>query len=181
MTSNSITPKELYEQISQGLSINLIDVRTPVEFQEIHVDIAKNIPLDRLSPSALGLHPNAKDPVYVICRSGARGSQACQSLQRSGLANVVNVEGGTMAWANDGLPVIRGKKAVSLERQVRMVAGGIVFLASVLALAHDPRWAILSGFIGAGLFQAGLFDNCMMAMLLAKMPWNQAKGESAKK
>jgi hypothetical protein len=181
MTSKSITPRELYERISQGLSINLIDVRTPVEFQEIHADIAKNIPLDRLTPSALGIHPNANDPVYVICRSGARGSQACQSLQRSGFANVVNVEGGTMAWANEGLPVIRGKKAVSLERQVRMVAGGIVAVGSVLALVHDPRWALLSGFIGAGLFQAGLFDNCMMAMLLAKMPWNQAKGESAKK
>ena len=80
-----------------------------------------------------------------------------------------------IAWANAGLPVIRGKKIVSLERQVRMVAGGLVLVASLLALLHDPRWAVLAGLIGAGLFQAGLFDNCMMAMLLAKMPWNQAK------
>jgi hypothetical protein len=56
-----------------------------------------------------------------------------------------------------------------------MLAGGLIFLTSILAVAHDPRWAILSGLIGAGLFQAGLFDNCMMGMLLAKMPWNQAK------
>ena len=175
MASQSITPKELFERISQGNSVNLIDVRTPNEYQEIHVDIAKNIPLDRLNPSTLGLDANSNEPLYVICRSGARGSQACQSLLRLGLANVVNVEGGTMAWANAGLPVIRGKKTVSLERQVRMVAGGLVLLTSILAVAHDPRWAILSGLIGAGLFQAGLFDNCMMGMLLAKMPWNQAK------
>jgi len=175
MAANSITPKELFERISQGNSVTLIDVRTPAEYQEIHVDIAKNIPLDRLNPSALGLDANSTEPVYVICRSGARGSQACQSLLRSGLNHVVNVEGGTMAWASAGLPVIRGKKIVSLERQVRMLAGGLIFLSSVLALVHDPRWAVLAGLIGAGLFQAGLFDSCMMGMCLAKMPWNQMK------
>ena len=175
MASHSITPKELFDLVSQGNATNLIDVRTPTEYQEIHVDIAKNIPLDRLNPSALGLDPSAKDPVYVICRSGARGSQACQSLLRSGLSNVVNVEGGTMAWASGGLPVIRGKKAVSLERQVRMVAGSLILTFSVLAYVHDPRWAILAGLMGAGLLHAGLFDSCMMGLCLAKMPWNQTK------
>lgn len=175
MSSQTISPKQLFELMSHGKSIHLVDVRTPAEYQEIHVDIAKNIPLDKLSPSALGVDPNSTEPIYVICRSGARGSQACQSLLGSGLSNVVNVEGGTMAWASAGLPVIRGKKIVSLERQVRMVAGGLIFLSSVLALVHDPRWAILAGLIGAGLFQAGLFDSCMMGMCLAKMPWNQMK------
>lgn len=175
MASNSITPKELFDRISQGNSVTLIDVRTPAEYQEIHVDIAKNIPLDRLNPSALGLDANSNEPVYVICRSGARGSQACQSLLRSGLNHVVNVEGGTMAWASAGLPVIRGKKAVSLERQVRIIAGGLIVLTSILALMHDSRWALLAGFMGAGLLHAGLFDNCMMAMCLAKLPWNQTK------
>ena len=88
---------------------------------------------------------------------------------------MVNVEGGTVAWAQAGLPVIRGKKSISLERQVRMVAGSLVLITSILAVMHDARWGILSGLIGAGLLQAGLFDNCMMGMWLAKMPWNQAK------
>lgn len=175
MSNQTISPKELFEIISQGKSINLIDVRTPAEYQEIHVQVAKNIPLDKLNPSALGVDSGSNEPVYVICRSGARGSQACQSLLGAGLSNVVNVEGGTMAWAKAGLPVNRGKKTVSLDRQVRMVAGGLVLIFSVLALVHDVRWAILSGLMGAGLFQAGLFDSCMMGMMLAKMPWNQAK------
>jgi hypothetical protein len=80
-----------------------------------------------------------------------------------------------MAWAQAGLPVIRGKKSVSIDRQVRMIAGGLVMIASILAVTHDARWGILSGVIGAGLLQAGLFDSCMMGMWLAKMPWNQAK------
>jgi rhodanese-related sulfurtransferase len=175
MSSQTISPKQLFELMSHGKSIHLVDVRTPAEYQEIHVDIAKNIPLDKLSPSALGVDPNSTEPIYVICRSGARGSQACQSLLGSGLSNVVNVEGGTMAWAQAGLPVTRGKKTIALDRQVRMLAGSLIFLFSLLALVHDTRWAILSGLMGAGLLHAGLFDSCMMGMCLAKMPWNQAK------
>lgn len=175
MSTQTITPKSLYDLISKGNSVHLVDVRTPAEFQEIHVDVAKNVPLDRLDPATLGLDPQSKEPLYVICRSGTRGSQACQSLLRSGLSNVVNVEGGTMAWAQAGLPVIRGKKSVSIDRQVRMVAGSLVLIASILAVTLDARWGILSGLIGAGLLQAGLFDSCMMGMWLAKMPWNQAK------
>jgi len=175
MSNQTITPKSLYDLISKGNSVRLVDVRTPAEFQEIHVDVAKNVPLDRLDPAALGLDAQSHHPLYVICRSGARGSQACQSLLRAGLSNVVNVEGGTMAWAQVGLPVIRGKKSVSLERQVRMVAGSLVLITSILAVMHDARWGILSGLIGAGLLHAGLSDSCMMGMCLAKMPWNQAK------
>ena len=175
MSTQTITPKSLYDLISKGNSVHLVDVRTPAEFQEIHVDVAKNVPLDRLDPATLGLDPQSKEPLYVICRSGVRGSQACQSLLRSGLSNVVNVEGGTMAWAQAGLPVIRGKKSVSIDRQVRMIAGSLVLLASILAVTLDARWGILSGVIGAGLLHAGLFDSCMMGMWLAKMPWNQAK------
>ena len=175
MSTQTITPKSLYDLISKDNSVHLVDVRTSAEFQEIHVDVAKNVPLDRLDPATLGLDPQSKEPLYVICRSGARGSQACQSLLRSGLSNVVNVEGGTMAWAQAGLPVIRGKKSVSIDRQVRMIAGSLVLLASILAVTLDARWGILSGLIGAGLLHAGLFDSCMMGMWLAKMPWNQAK------
>ena len=175
MSSQSITPNALFEMISRGESIHLIDVRTPSEFQEIHVDIAKNVPLDRLNPAALGMESGSQRPVYVICRSGVRGRQACQSLLRSGLTNVVNVDGGTMAWAQAGFPVIRGKKTVALDRQVRIIVGLLVLICSLLAVYSDPRWAVLSAVMGAGLLHAGIFDSCMMAMCLTKMPWNQAK------
>ena len=58
------------------------------------------------------------EPLYVICRSGGRGRQACERLLQAGYANVVNIEGGTMACIEAGLQVVRGKKTISLERQV---------------------------------------------------------------
>jgi len=51
MSTQTITPKSLYNLISKGNSVHLVDVRTPAEFQEIHVDVAKNVPLDQLDPA----------------------------------------------------------------------------------------------------------------------------------
>jgi hypothetical protein len=63
----------------------------------------------------------------------------------------------------------------ALERQVRLIAGLLVAVGSLLALLVDNRWAYLSGFVGLGLTFAGLTDFCAMAILLQKMPWNRAR------
>jgi rhodanese-related sulfurtransferase len=175
MSVKSITVQELGNLLNNGQTIDLIDVRTPAEFQEIHVSIAKNLPLDQLSPASLTPGRDPNQPLYVICRSGARGSQACAKLMNAGIANVINVEGGTMAWDKAGLPVVRGKATLSLDRQVRIAAGFLALCGAVLALTIDPRWALLSGCVGAGLMHAGITNSCMMGMMLAKMPWNQVK------
>src|SRR5262245_22768228 len=127
--TTTISPRELAELRASGKKIELLDVRTPVEFREVHVDFARNVPLDRLDVRTLGAERNgsADLALYVICRSGSRGKHACERLSAAGL-NVVNVEGGTLAWEAAGLAVVRGKKAISLERQVRMVAGFLVLV-----------------------------------------------------
>lgn len=169
-----ISPKQLHDQVTAGDNVELIDVRTPVEFQEVHVAFAKNVPLDQLScDQLLAQRSDRAKPLYVICRSGSRGKQACEKIAATGFTNVFNVEGGTLAWDQAGLPVVRGRKAISLERQVRITAGAIVLTGAVLSLAHDPYWILLSGFVGAGLMFAGITDTCGMGMLLARMPWNK--------
>ena len=173
MSVSVISPKQLQDRVQAGEQVDLIDVRTPVEFREVHVAFAHNVPLDQLDCSQVTLErANAGTPLYVICRSGSRGKQACEKITAAGCTNVVNVEGGTMAWDQAGLPVVRGKKAISLERQVRIAAGFLALTGSALSFVH-PYWAILSGFIGAGLMFAGITDTCGMGMILARMPWNQ--------
>lgn len=175
--ATSISPQELSQRRMGGQTIDLIDVRTPAEFREVHVDFARNVPLDRLDSQAVkSQHSGADQPLYVICRSGSRGKQACDKLAAAGL-NVVNVEGGTLAWDAAGLPVVRGKKTISLERQVRIAAGFLVLAGAVLAMTVHPYFAGLSAFVGAGLMFAGITDTCGMAMLLARMPWNQVSKE----
>ncbi len=181
MNASSISPAQLAELCKEGKEIELIDVRTPVEFREVHVEIARNVPLDQLDTAALvqARRQSANEPLYVICRSGGRGRQACEKFLQAGFSNVVNVEGGTMACVEAGLPVVRGKKAISLERQVRIAAGSLVLLATVLGALVHPAFLGLSAFVGAGLVFAGITDTCGMGMILARMPWNQC-GRSAK-
>jgi rhodanese-related sulfurtransferase len=156
-------------------AVDVIDVRTPVEFRAMHMVGARNVPLDSLDPHVVMEQRNgANDPLYLICQSGGRGAAACRKFCDAGYANVVNVEGGTQAWVEAGLPVERGNKSISLERQVRIAAGSLVLIGTVLGFFVHPYFLALTAFIGAGLLFAGLTDTCGMAMLLAKMPWNQA-------
>lgn len=177
MSIQTIAPKQLHDLVQQGRSIDLIDVRTPVEFREVHASISRNVPLDRLDAAqVISQRGGATEPLYVICRSGGRGQQACEKIVAAGHANVVNVEGGTLAWDQAGLPVIRGKKAMSLERQVRIAAGSLVLIGVLLAIFVHPYLIGLSAFVGAGLVFAGITDTCGMGMILARMPWNQVSG-----
>lgn len=174
----TISPQELQQRIRTNPAVHLIDVRTPVEYREVHATPARNVPLDQLGPEAVLDACTNGESLFVICRSGSRGRQACEKLAAEGI-NAVNVEGGTQAWEQAGLPVVRGKKAISLERQVRIAAGFLAFAGAVLALTVDPYWAGLSAFVGAGLMFAGITDTCGMGMILARMPWNQVQASKS--
>jgi rhodanese-related sulfurtransferase len=177
MSVSTVTAQQLAELCKGAGKPDLIDVRTPVEFREVHVDFARNAPLDRLDPAALMQSRNGSkdEPLYLICRSGSRGRQACEKFLAAGFTNVVNIEGGTLACVEAGLPVVRGKQAISLERQVRIAAGLLVLLGALLGWLVHPAFVGLSAFIGAGLVFAGVTDTCGMGLMLARMPWNQVK------
>src|SRR5215471_1189517 len=139
MSVPTISPRQLADLCESG-KIDLIDVRTSVEFRELHAAHARNLPLDRVEPVALMQARNGskEEPLYVICRSGSRGRQGCEKFLAAGFTNVVNVEGGTLAWAECGLPVVRGRKAISLERQVRIAAGSLVLLGVLIGWLVHP-------------------------------------------
>ncbi len=171
-----ITPRQLHDRLQQGEKLHLLDVRTSAEHAEIHVPNVPLVPLDQLEATKLSsVNGFAKDqPLYIFCRTGNRAKQAAEKLEKSGYEQCHVVEGGTMAWAEAGLPVNRGtSKVIPLERQVRITAGAIVLIGVLLAHFVHPAFIWLSGFIGAGLVFAGITDWCGMGMLLAKMPWNQ--------
>lgn len=177
---STISATELADK-AKNESVVVIDVRTPVEFREVHAQMAQNVPLDSLNPAeVMGEQAVSDDtPLYVICRSGSRSAKACEAFLSAGFKNVVSVEGGTQAWSNAGLPVNRGKKAISLERQVRIAAGSIALAGSLAAIAtNNVYFAGIPAFIGAGLTFAGITDTCGMGMMLAKMPWNRCNTES---
>ena len=172
----TISPAELQKILTENPGATVLDVRTPVEFAEVHAPAAKNIPLDELNPGALALDKN--QPVYLLCRSGQRATKAAEKFTKKKFSQPIVVEGGTLAWMDANLPVARGaSKVISLERQVRIVAGSLVFAGFLLGWFVNHYFFILSGFVGAGLVFAGITDFCGMGLLLAKLPWNKRSSE----
>jgi rhodanese-related sulfurtransferase len=175
MKVKTITPTELARLRNDGRAVDLIDVRTPVEFREVHAEGARSVPLDTIDPIVImeARNGSSREPLYLICRSGSRSLQAAERFIDAGYDIVASVEGGTLAWERAGLPVVRGAKAISLERQVRIASGSIVLIGTALGAFVHPAFLGLAAFVGAGLVFAGITDTCGMGMLLARMPWNR--------
>ena len=129
MTVNTISPSKLSEICRSGQPIELIDVRTPAEYREVHVTAARNVPLDELDPAAVikGRKASANEPLYLICKMGGRSAMACEMFIQAGFTNVVNVEGGTDACVDAGEAVVRGENIISRKRHARIVSGSRSF------------------------------------------------------
>ncbi len=162
-----IDPRDLNNELAQG-RVKLIDVRTPAEFGEVHIEGSELMPLDRLKPDQV-----KGEQAVIVCRTGKRAAQAMDQLRAAGCENLRVLDGGVVAWEQAGLPVERGKAVMSLERQVRIAAGLLVLTGVIFGVTVHPAFHGLAAFVGAGLTFAGITDWCGMGMLLAKAPWNQ--------
>jgi rhodanese-related sulfurtransferase len=171
-----ITPAGLRETLGQGGII--LDVRTAMEHRDHHLACDHvHVPLDELSSETLAAKGvRADQTVYLLCLRGGRARQAAEKLQGFGYGNVVVIDGGITACAESGHAVNRAAcKTMSLERQVRIAAGGIAAIGAALALWVDGGFAVIPLLVGLGLVNAGVTDCCPMATLIAKAPWNKSK------
>lgn len=173
----TIAPQVLHDLCQNGVCLRILDVRTPMEFSQVHIPGAELVPLQELDPAKLSASGWAKDvPVYLVCRSGGRATEAGKRLEQEGFSKCYVVDGGTMAWAGAGLPVNRGAaKGIPLERQVRIVIGTMVLGGVLLSQYVRPEFIWLSAVMGAGLIYSGLTDWCGIGLLMARLPWNRGR------
>lgn len=168
-----VDAKTLREWLGSGEAV-VVDVREPVEHASECIEGAVLLPLSQVSKQTL---PDVKGKKLVIhCRSGGRSGSACQKLlAEDPTLEIYNLEGGIAAWIQSGLAVkcSAGKKILPLDRQVQLTVGLSVLVGSLLGYFVNPAFFLLTAFFGAGLTFAGLTGVCGLAMVLAKMPWNQ--------
>ena len=101
----SVSALEFEKEIKSD-SFQLVDVRTPQEYTEGHIDGALNINVQSDDFKELAQRELSKDStVLVYCRSGRRSLDAAEMLTRLGY-NVVNLKGGIIEWKKDGLPLV---------------------------------------------------------------------------
>ncbi len=177
MPLKTVDAKTLKNWLDNSQAV-LIDVREPAEHSAESIKGAKLLPLGGIKKSAL---PDCAGKKLVIhCRKGGRGGSACEKLlAEDPELEIYNLEGGIEAWRSVGLAVkSSGKAFLPLDRQVQLIIGISVLAGSVLGYFVNPLFFLLTGFFGAGLTFAGLTGFCGLALLMAKMPWNQ-KGEGA--
>lgn len=164
--------QSLNEFLESDIDVRLLDVRTTGEFESAHLPGAYNVPLDQLREHASELR-RVQSPVVLICQSGGRARQAEAMLREAGMKDLHLLEGGMNAWLAAGQSIQRGGKTrISLERQVRILAGSLIALFSLLSLKF-PLLAWVPALMGCGLVFAGITDTCGMALLLAKLPYNR--------
>jgi rhodanese-related sulfurtransferase len=156
--------------------LEIIDVRTPGEFESIHMPTARNIPLDELRGRLDEVRAlvDTGSEVVLCCRTENRARQAQQLLAAAGVPSLPIVEGGIVAWEAEGAPVVQGVLRWDMERQVRFTAGAIVLLSILVSLVFPPA-RFVAGFIGAGLVFSALTNTCTMALGLAKLPYNRPR------
>lgn len=170
--SKSIDVATVRARVDSGSAPLLVDVRTPAEFESSHIPGAVNLPLDQLGRHAARVARDASEPLVLVCQSGPRAEQAQNTLAAAGLTDSLVLSGGMNAWAAAGAPAVHGRERWALERQVRLIAGSIVLVTALLSLWWTPA-VFVAAFIGAGLTFAGLTNTCGMALVLAKLPYNQ--------
>lgn len=185
MTGFTYIPAGELNPAKPGLR-TILDVRTKMEHAEKSLSLAhEHVPLDELDPTQfmdrLGLGIDAD--VCILCRSGKRAAQAAEKFSAAGYRNVKVVEGGLTACQSYGHEIkdchtntahgCNVKNAhLSLDRQVRIVAGMITAFGALLGLFVHPLYSLIPLLVGAGLVFAGVTDRCGMALILTKAPWN---------
>jgi rhodanese-related sulfurtransferase len=97
-----ITVIELKERLSKGEKLNLVDVRESSEHAEFNIG-GVLIPLGKIRNMDVDqLDALKNQEVICYCRSGNRSGQACQILDMLGFTNTKNLQGGMLAWKQQG-------------------------------------------------------------------------------
>lgn len=103
-----ISPEE-FALFQEREDVLILDVRTPAEYEECHIQHAINLPLDQLSPEGVARLSEGKKEIFTICRSGHRSAVACEKLADWSFDSRT-IAGGTKACVQAGLPLIWASK-----------------------------------------------------------------------
>lgn len=104
--AQELSVQALKQALDEG-RLTLLDVRSPEEFSQGHVQGAVPVPLDELLAAPSRVAERFDTPLALICRTDMRSAKAWQALQRAGVAQAVVVTGGMEAWRRAGYPVSR--------------------------------------------------------------------------
>lgn len=165
--------------LDQGKA-RLFDTREADEFHREHIAGAHLAPRAEINQTNGGSDSAETTIAIFHCNSGQRTREAAGEIQSCGYLEAYALEGGLAAWKTAGLATELNRTApISLQRQVQITAGSMVVIGILLAWLVSPWFALLSGFVGAGLVFAGVSNTCALARILALLPYNRRENTAA--
>ncbi len=106
----NIKAAELRKKILDGEKLRLIDVREAKEFESAHIKDSEFLPVTELHEKYQEVLKDKDENIVLICRSGGRSMIISIFLEDQGYNNIVNFEGGVLAWSESGLPLTPTKE-----------------------------------------------------------------------
>lgn len=171
---NEVDVTTASQWINAGHAV-LVDVREPAEHASSHIPQATLMPLSRIKSESLASPPHRSRKLIVHCQAGGRSAQVARQWTAQGDMEVYSMTGGINEWKSAGLPVAQStqRPRLDVQRQLQITIGLGVLTGVTLGAFVSPWFLVLAGVFGAGLTLAGITGLCPLAMLIAKMPWNQ--------
>ena len=125
-TKTSLSPDEFEKQLTTGDSIQILDVRTPGEYNSGHIKKALQADWnDATEFNRRIAYVDKAKPVYVYCLAGGRSAAAADKMRKMGYTNVYELKGGINAWkaANKLLEGKTASKQMTVEDFNTAIAG----------------------------------------------------------
>ncbi len=170
----SIDSSEFEELLKRRQDVVVIDVRSPGEFQSVHIEGSYNIPIGEIKGSISKIASKISGPVVLICQAGIRSEQAAEILNAAGVQDIRILEGGIGAWRSFGGQVAIGQGRWAMDRQVRLISGSVVMGGIALGSFPKLRFVRLLPFlVGVGLVHSSVTNSCLLARLLGRLSYNK--------
>lgn len=124
---------EIIQQVPEGV---IIDVRTPKEFRQGHLENALNIDWNGSDFNSHLATIDKDIPVFIYCLSGGRSAAAAEKIRAEGFTKVVELQTGIMGWRAENLPeksLTKKSKGMSLEEYQTLLISNKPVLVSFYA------------------------------------------------
>lgn len=109
--AQSLNVDQFENALKIKLNVQLLDVRTPEEYQSGHLNNAMQANwMDRPEFDRRVQALNKEEPVLIYCLSGGRSAAAAKALREKGFKEVIEMEGGINAWKQHDKPLVSVEK-----------------------------------------------------------------------
>lgn len=131
---------EFNQQLSTTADKQIVDVRTPSEFETGFIAGAVNYNINDPQFNKQIESLDKSKPVFVYCLSGGRSASAAEKMKDMGFEHIYEMRGGMMSWKNQNLPVASGSAAIAADKFTRADYDQLVSANKLVLIDYFAPW-----------------------------------------